>query len=512
MNDKEIKDIIDGLDLPETTTKDELTALVAEELRKREQTKDKDKSELALVRAEVQHLRDEQAKLADKALDERDRDEVERKVVRDISDADKDSAVRHADEIAERAEKVMPRGVPIDAFEVPERFNERGVEHSRPATDLDKLYLFPTGDPLIESWKQGMEDAYAVSAMTGVPFRETKLFQHYEKVNPEFSKAMAAATSGSGADWIPTGYSDQVIDLVRTPHALITQHPHIVMPTSSFVMPAVASDMTVYIAGERTLDDDVKFTASTMGTTNKTLTAKTLAVRSIFSGIFDEDSLIPVLPQIRENLGFVLRSALDDAMVRGDTTATHHDTGYTVAAADVRRLWRGYVETALTYSGSANVLQMTGAFNFDNVLKLQGFMEQYGAQGEETLMFVTGYDGYRQLKGLKDSQNNNIMVDYGAGRTSQNVPTLDGIQVVRTDKVRADLTSLGIYDGATTGHTNLLLVYKPAYVIGDRRSLQLQVVPKPEQDQQALVGLMRIACTNVYEAATHYTVALGYGI
>jgi len=141
---------------------------------------------------------------------------------------------------------------------------------------------------------------------------------------------------------------------------------------------------------------------------------------------------------------------------------------------------------------------------------LQEKMAQYGAQGESTLMYVTGYKGYRLLKSLKDDQNNNIMVGYGEARQSQDVPNLDGIQVIRTDKVRGDLNNSGIYDGSTTTDTILLLVFKPAYIIGDRRALQLNVVTDYEADQRKLVSMLRIACTNVYESSTHFTVAMGY--
>ncbi len=507
--DKEVRSIVAGLDLPESTTREDLAKAIATELQLRTKAEAEGTKDSADVIARLAALEVKQTELADQAIAVRNTEEVARKVTKDISTADKSDAVRHADELHERAMRVMPRGVPIDSFEVAEIDKKGRGERSHRACDLDKLYLFPTKDPLVESWKSAMEDAYAVSAISGVPVRETKLWQQYERLNPDFVKAMAGATSGSGSDWIPTGYSDQVIDLVRVPHALIEKHPHVVMPTARYVMPTVSSDLTVYIAGERTADDDVKFTASTMGTSTKTLTAKTLAVRSVFSGQFDEDSIIPVLPSIRTDLAFALRSALDDAMVNGDTTATHHDTGYTVASNDHRRLWRGYIETALTYDGSTNIVDLT-SITWEKVVTLQEKLAQYGAQGAETLMWVTGYKGYRVLKTLKDSSNNNIIVNDGAARGDQSVNTLDGIQVIQTDKVGGNLNASGIYDASITAFTDILLVYRPAYVIGDRRALQLKVVDKPEEDQQALVGLLRIACTNVYESSTHFTVAMGY--
>jgi len=68
VDEREVKDIIDGLDAPESTTKDELTALVAVELEKREKAKEAGTSEATAVRAEIQALRDEQRKLADQLI------------------------------------------------------------------------------------------------------------------------------------------------------------------------------------------------------------------------------------------------------------------------------------------------------------------------------------------------------------------------------------------------------------------------------------------------------------
>jgi len=515
VDEREVKDILDGLDAPESTTKDELTALVTVELEKREKAKDAGTSEAAAVRAEIQELRDEQRKLADKLIEERDIADMERKTVKDITDADKDAAVRHAGELSSRVEKAI-KTVPYTVagnFEVVTKVIGED-EQVRPASDLDRMYMFGEHDGVyeddyIKAWKRAMDDAYTVAVILKRPVQRTKVWQHYCRLNPEFEKAMATVSGSEGEDWVPTGYSSQILDLVRTPHRLIEQHPRVPMPTASYVMPMGPGDMTAYIAGEPTTDDAANLTATTPTTANKTLTAKTLAISTKYSKVLDEDSIVPILPQLRNGIALSIAGALDDAMVRGDVTATHHDTGYTVATNDVRRLWEGYVECALTYDGSTNLVDLTG-ITFDKVLQLQGLMEQYGAQGNETLMWVTGYDGYRQLKSLRDAQNNNIMVDFGDGRNDQSVTSLDGIQVLTTDKVRADLNVSGIYDGTTTGGTNLLLVYKPAFVIGDRRSLTLETDTDIQTQQSILVATLRMACTNVYEASTHFTVAMGY--
>jgi len=509
LTDKQVQSIVDGLNLPESATKDEIKAALYKEFEATEKAAKKGTTEDPLHRATTAALQEVQQALVDKAIDERNKSEVENKVEKDFTEADKDAAIRHGGDLAERIQKAVPWQVP-DRFEVHDTVDADGQGRSHLASDMDKVYLFKTDDEQIEILKQAVEDCYITGILTGRRPNKTRMWARYAKYNPDFVKAMATVSGSEGEDWVPTGFSSQVLDLVRVPHRLIEQHPHIVMPTDPYKMPTVASDTTVYIAGERTLDDDVKPLASNITTANKTLNAVSLAVRTVFSGELEEDSIIPILPTLRANLGFAYGNALDDAMVEGDPTATHHNTGTVPAAAAVTRAWRGYVECALTYDGSSNILDMTGAFTFDNVVKLQELLAQYGAQGQDTMMYVTGYKGYRLLKHLKDSSNNNIMVDYGAARQSQDVPNLDGIQVIRTDKVRGDLNASGIYDASTTAFTILLLVYKPAYIIGDRRSLQFNVVPDYETDQRKLIGMLRMACTNVYESSTHFTVAMGY--
>jgi HK97 family phage major capsid protein len=94
------------------------------------------------------------------------------------------------------------------------------------------------------------------------------------------------------------------------------------------------------------LNDANKIPTITPGTGNVTLTAKKLGCLTVFSEEVSEDFVIAIIPFLRNKLGNAIASAIERAILDGDTTATHMDNDVT-ASTDARKAWIGLRKDAI---------------------------------------------------------------------------------------------------------------------------------------------------------------------
>jgi hypothetical protein len=107
-------------------------------------------------------------------------------------------------------------------------------------------------------------------------------------------RALDSATTNEGAEFIPTGFSNQVHKIGRVPRKVAGLFGTIKMPTDPWKWPLEQADATAYLTGEATSDTATKFTASTPGTSNITFASKKLAARVLWSAELEEDSSSPL--------------------------------------------------------------------------------------------------------------------------------------------------------------------------------------------------------------------------
>jgi HK97 family phage major capsid protein len=230
----------------------------------------------------------------------------------------------------------------------------------------------------------------------------------------------------------------------------------------------------------------------------------------VFSEELSEDSIIPVMPLVRRNIVIAIATAIEQAIINGDTTGSHQDSDVTVAT-DARKAWMGYRKCA---QSSAKVSLST--FTGDTLMSVRKAMGKYGVNPGD-LALVVGISGYMQLLNLRDAQNNQLVTTlekYGSGATilTGELARIYGIPIIVSEHMRETLNATGVYDGSTTTKTILLIVYKPGFLIGNRRMLTIKSAEDITTDQTVLVATQRLAFAPIYSAATDYTVGLGYNI
>jgi HK97 family phage major capsid protein len=110
--------------------------------------------------------------------------------------------------------------------------------------------------------------------------------------------------TGYGADWIPTGFSADLIDRVRLETKVAALFNRIPMPQDPYTLPIKSTSGSVYKLGESQTEHEsaTKITKTEVTTTNVTLASTKMGCRVNFSEELTEDSIIPVLPMLKSDI------------------------------------------------------------------------------------------------------------------------------------------------------------------------------------------------------------------
>ncbi len=305
--------------------------------------------------------------------------------------------------------------------------------------------------------------------------------------------------TGYGAEWIPTNFSADMIDMIKLELKVSALHPRISMPSDPFKIPGKKSSSSAKLVA-----NGVAPTGSRVGTRQIVLNAIKLMDYVPVTYEMEEDSIIPILPMVKADLAIALAEGNEDATINGDTTASHQDSDVT-DGEDPRKAWKGYRKLVL--SGAKQDL---GTLSIANVRNIRKKMGKYGID-VKNLAYVTGISGYNQLMGLDDVKT---IDKYGPMATilTGELAKLDGIPIIVSEKIREDLNASGVYDGTTTTKTALLLVRRDAFLYGDRREVVIETDRVIKSQTTDLVASQRVAFEPRFDATTETIVGLGYNL
>lgn len=231
----------------------------------------------------------------------------------------------------------------------------------------------------------------------------------------------------------------------------------------------------------------------------------------MFSEEISEDSIVPILPWVKDQIALALATAEEMALINGDTTSTHMDTNVS-AAYDCRKAWDGLRDIGLNGGASATVDIST--LTIENLRTIRKKMGKYGIDPSKVAMIV-GLSGYIQLLSLKDSNSVQLVTTidkYGPNATilSGELGKLDGIPVIVSQYIYENQGATGLYSASLT-KTSMLYVYTPAFIIGDRRRVTVKTAADIETDQQIVVATQRLDFHPFYPV-TEAMVGIGYNL
>jgi len=380
---------------------------------------------------------------------------------------------------------------------------------------LEKALYEPAGksDELIRLQKWN-DEVYTLCSILKVHPTQLASYGTFEKQWSELSKALNTQTAGSGLEWVPTGYSSRMIEFVEIAAMVANQFQSFQQPTSTYVYPVLLSDGTAYLGSEQTSNSPSMYRASTPGTDNLTFVAKKLIANYPVSDEMTEESIVPVLPVLQASIARAMAKAMDTAIINGDTSTTHFDTGYTVGTDDARRAWIGLRKMVSDANGTLGLKQdgstWTSALGLGLLRALVEDMKVYGlAASDLTLLLNTNmFNKYKSLDQVSTTDK------FGTAATIKNgtLTGVDGIGFTLSQHVEEMQNDTGIYDGTTTIDTQFLLVHKPSFIRGVMRGMTLERVRKPLYGNEYLVSTMRTAWKCIRDYLTEPVAGWSYNI
>lgn len=284
--------------------------------------------------------------------------------------------------------------------------------------------------------------------------------------------------------------------------ALISQE--IPMPTDPYTLP-IATTRIKYRKGS---EAPATTTADKIGLSDVTLkTAKLIGITD-FSYEAAEDSIIPVLPMLMDDLAKGAVESLENAIINGDTATTHQDEDIT-AADDAAKLFDGLRKFALTQA-SCKVDMATGGISAASILKMKASMGKYGLRPSDLLLVVSA-SGYNTMLGLDET----LTVDKagpGVARILTGVvPSIYNIPIIVSEAIKATNT-FGVVDATDANNKDsLLLLYKPSLILGSRRGFTVESEVDKKRQVNSLIASFRRDFKLKEPLSSAPTVILGYG-
>lgn len=333
------------------------------------------------------------------------------------------------------------------------------------------------------------------------PNLDLALLKHAAKAPREIRSQLEATiraisdTSGSGAEWVPDTWSQQLYEEYYTPAGIDAMFP-LVDINSSIIVPKISDTIRPYIKNKVSSDDAAKYTASTPSSSNETIDPGGLAARVIIDDAATEDSIFPLLPEIQRRLARALRDGYEDAMINGSLTATHEDTiaswnarsrwgaSGLGGAADHRRSFDGLRRIAAARSASSD---MTASQTITAVMStLLGALGERGAT--DAVILVSPEVFFKKF--LTDS--NVLTVDkLGPNATLLNgqLAQVAGVPIVMTRWLTADMNASGVYDGVTTTKSGVIAVSRAEFAHYQRRAAAVEI------DKDITIGAFNLVAT-----------------
>jgi HK97 family phage major capsid protein len=244
-------------------------------------------------------------------------------------------------------------------------------------------------------------------------------------------------------------------------------------------------------------------------TGNLQFTAKKLIAYIEATYEIEEDSIIAVLPTIKQQLVKSLIEGEENIILNGCADATIDSDNSTVT--DQRRVAVGLRKLAIANNYHTDL----GTFNSDTVGALQVNLGKYFDPTK--LILVCSSRGYDRLRRIKTADGHPVCltVEQASARASFVTGQIDvafGAPVVLSGASRDTLNASGIYDGVTTTKSSIQFVRPDAFKIGKRGNVINETQRQIKTQTTDLVASMRMAFMPMFPIASNPMLWEGYNI
>lgn len=333
------------------------------------------------------------------------------------------------------------------------------------------------------------------------------------------------ASAGQILEWIPTIWSSELWRRVRVDNEVASSFRTVEMPSNPYNLPIESTDPTVSYVPETTNEAQLTLASSAnpipdsvVGSGKVTLTAKKLALRVGFSSEAEEDSIIPFIPQLREQGMRAMANAVDNVLLNGDTSTTINTNinliDGTPTATDKYLIFSGLLKNALVTTSGQSVNLNNSAPTLATIRllrsKLQSTLNVYGLRPDDLVMFVDPYTWFKMLS----IDEINSWLNNGRNATVNNgmLPNIDGIPIFPSQEMALANTAGKISGTAANNlYGRISMSAKSGWTVGYRRQITTNVDYLSYYDSYQFTATLRLAFINKdgYASAVAYGVNVG---
>jgi hypothetical protein len=319
-------------------------------------------------------------------------------------------------------------------------------------------------------------------------------------------KAITTTGAGSGLEFMNSLLSSTLLQRMYLASELASAltAAEVQMPSNPFTYPLATTRPVFYKGSEGGTP-----TPSNPGTGELILNAKKLIGQVDYSYEADEDALIAILPQVLAGLGDGSAASLEDAIVNGDTAATHQDSDTHAVTNHAAKLFDGIRKLVLAQA-ILKVSLATGGISTANVGVLKKALGRWGLKPKD-LLIVAGVNGYNDLVMLPETLTADKIGDKASARIYTGMaPNLLGIDIVASAAVREDLNASGVYDGTTTNKGSFFIIHKPSWIPGVRRGFTVEQDKNISTQMKCVVASFRRDFKPIESLANTRAAVMGY--
>jgi hypothetical protein len=365
--------------------------------------------------------------------------------------------------------------------------------------------------------KQGVSE-YALKALaiklgedkTRVGHMGMKALMHGSKGAYKADEIMQQDLSSYGDEWVGVAYSQALWEAIRTGTFVAAKLPSIEVPAGHeyITIPLESGDPTYYKVAEA--EDtaasgwpNATITSSQMGTGNVSLTLAKMGARVLWSGEMEEDSLIPFIAQLRNQLQVAGQEQFEHAIIDGDTATTastniNDIAGTGTLSTDVFLLFNGFRKSPLvTTTANARSGGVITPEDYLETVKLMGAAGKNAADVSK-VGFIVDPNVYWKSLELDEVKTRDVYV----APTIENgmLTGIYGYELYRSYQMHLKsavrkVNTAGKVDQDTTGNNttgSILAVRWDQWLLGYRRRMTMETTRIARADTTEIVALMRV--------------------
>jgi len=372
------------------------------------------------------------------------------------------------------------------------------VKGDTPQEKLDNFLALRVDDPRVKEC-QDLIDAYTVFALArkarGLSYESSHLHQRFQEIVKQVTGAQLPG-------YIPIQFSARVIELIRLEPTLRRLFPTVDMTSDTLRVPIQLTGTKIYKVG---VGAQIPLSTPEAQSPVEFIAKKAGGGFTVVDEV-QEDSIVPLMPLLQQDLAWAFAWGIDDAIVNGDDSTTHMDSDVT-ANNDIRKIWQGLRKIAL--AGTAKVDFGNQAPTVDKLRQIRSAMGVYAANLNQ-LVWVVSLETYVRLLSLPEV----LTVDkYGPQATviTGELGKFDGIPIVISPVIRTDLNASGVYDGTTTNRTVLFLVNRATWAVAERRNIRVEADRDIQSQVDMVVATWRGDFKPLYPSVQNH-IGIGYNV